>query len=408
MKTGLLAYWMAFCLMFTTHAQTAGAVDEPELCKANTAFALQMYDHLRTADGNLVFSPYSISSALAMTYAGARGDTARQMAHTLHFDQNSANIHPLFKDLAHALTNACGKNELEIANSLWPQEGYPIQKSFLDLLRDNYGAEPQPLNYERDADGAAKTINHWVDDQTHHKISEIIGPGTLNASTRLVLVNAIYFKGRWASPFEESATRPSDFHVSATKTATVPFMNKQGDFRYAMNSQLQALALSYAGSQLELVILLPRQPDGLASLETNLTLSNLSGWTASLRRQSVQVLLPKFKLTTARQLNQTLEAMGMTGAFSPARADFSGMDGRAHWLYLSAVLHKAFIDVNEEGTEAAATTAVAVRALAIRMPERPAHLFRADHPFLFLLRDSTTGTILFLGRVTNPAASPAP
>ncbi len=373
------------------------------LVEANTAFALQLYGKLRSTGGNLALSPYSISSALAMTYAGARGDTARQMEQTLHFDQSKTGLHERFGRLDAALKAAQGSNELSIANSLWPQAKYPFREEFLNLLKRDYGATVTPLNYEREAEPARVTINQWVDDKTRHKIAEIIGPGVLNALTRMVLVNAIYFKGTWATPFPESATQPDKFYAQPDTAFTVPFMHERDHFRYGENDQLQVLALPYIGRQLEMVILLPRLRDGIGPLESSLTPASLAAWTSGMRNQQVNVALPRFKMSSGFSLAQALKAMGLNDAFDPSRADFSGMDGRAHWLYLSAVLHKAYVEVNEKGTEAAAATAVVVGARAVRIQEPPRE-FRADHPFLFLIRDSTTGSILFMGRVAKPEA----
>ncbi len=387
----------------TSQALASERTEMNPLVEANTAFALQLYGKLRSTGGNLALSPYSISSALAMTYAGARGDTARQMEQTLHFDQSKTGLHERFGRLDAALKAAQGSNELSIANSLWPQAKYPFREEFLNLLKRDYGATVTPLNYEREAEPARVTINQWVDDKTRHKIAEIIGPGVLNALTRMVLVNAIYFKGTWATPFPESATQPDKFYAQPDTAFTVPFMHERDHFRYGENDQLQVLALPYIGRQLEMVILLPRLRDGIGPLESSLTPASLAAWTSGMRNQQVNVALPRFKMSSGFSLAQALKAMGLNDAFDPSRADFSGMDGRAHWLYLSAVLHKAYVEVNEKGTEAAAATAVVVGARAVRIQEPPRE-FRADHPFLFLIRDSTTGSILFMGRVAKPEA----
>jgi len=386
-----------------SQALASERTDMNPLVEANTAFALQLYGKLRSTEGNLALSPYSISSALATTYAGARGDTARQMEQTLHFDPSNTGLHERFGRLDAALKAARGSNELSIANSLWPQAKYPFREEFLNLLKKDYGATVTPLNYEREAELARARINQWVDDKTRHKIAEIIGPGVLKELTRMVLVNAIYFKGTWATPFPESATQPDKFYAQPDTVLTVPFMHKGGQLRYAENDQLQLLALPYIGRQLEMVILLPRRRDGIGPLESSLTPASLAAWTSGMRNQAVGVALPKFKMASGFSLAQALEGLGLTDAFDPSRADFSGMDGRAHWLYLSAVLHKAYVEVNEKGTEAAAATAVVVTERAVRIQERPRE-FRADHPFLFLIRDSTTGSILFIGRVVKPEA----
>ena len=385
-------------------AYSAEGTEMKTLVEGNTAFALQLYGTLRSTEGNLALSPYSISSALAMTYAGARGQTARQMEQTLHFNQRQTDLHPLFAQLDTALMAAQGSNELNIANSIWPQEKYPFRQEFLSLLKKDYGATVTPLNYEGGAEQARVTINQWVDDKTRHKIAEIIGPGVLTDLTRMVLVNAIYFKGTWASPFAESATRPDKFYTKPDTTLSVPFMHKRGRFSYGENDQLQLIALPYAGRQLDMIILLPRSRDGIGQLEKSLTVTSLSAWTSEMRDQQVDAALPKFKMSSGFNLAKTLAALGMTDAFDMDKADFSGMDGKSHWLYISAVLHKAYIDVNEKGTEAAAATAVVMIARGIAPPAEPPRVFRADHPFLFLIRDSTTGSILFMGRVAQPGS----
>ena len=383
----------------TLQARSTEGTEMKTLVEGNTAFALQLYGKLRSTGGNLALSPYSISSALAMTCAGARGETARQMEQTLHFNQSKTDLHPLFGKLNSALKAAQGTNELNLANSLWPQEKYPFRQEFLSLVKKDYGATVTPLNYEKEAEPARVTINQWVDDKTRHKIPEIIGPGVLDGLTRLVLVNAIYFKGTWATPFAESATRPDKFYTKSDTTVQVPFMHQRGQFSYGENDQLQLIALPYAGQQLEMFILLPRNREGIGQLEDSLTATSLSAWTSGMRNQPVDVALPKFKMSGAFDLGKTLKALGMKDAFDE-KADFSGMDG-SHWLYISAVLHKAFVEVNEKGTEAAAATAVVMALRGMPHPE-PSIEFRADHPFLFLIRDSTTGSILFMGRVAQP------
>jgi serine protease inhibitor len=382
-------------------ARSAEGTEIKTLVEGNTAFALQLYGKLRSTEGNLALSPYSISSALAMTYAGARGDTARQMEQTLHFDQNKTDLHALFGRLNTALKAAQGRNELSMANSLWPQEKYPFREEYVSLLKKDYDATVVPLNYERKAEQARVKINKWVDDKTRHKITEIIGPGVFDEMTRMVLVNAIYFKGTWAIPFAASATQTDKFYIKPDTTITVPFMHTGGHFSYGEADQLQVLALPYIGQKLEMIILLPRNRGGIGQLEGNLNPASLASWMAKAEDQNVNVALPKFKMSTGLGLSKTLQAMGMRYAFG-ADADFSSMDGKPHWLYLNVVLHKAYIDVNEKGTEAAAATGVGVTETGPMRVEEPPREFRADHPFLFVIRDSTTGSILFMGRVTNP------
>jgi serine protease inhibitor len=379
----------------------AAAADLPGLVQGNTAFAFRLYGELRGQSGNLVFSPYSVSSALAMTRAGARGETARQMDLALGFDPGSANLHDLFHQLNESLESARaqGKIELSVANSLWPQKQNPFLADYLALVKAGYDATITPLDYVREPAAARATINEWVARKTRRKITGIIAPGAVGAATRLVLVNAIYFKGAWARPFREKMTRPSDFHAASGMIVRAPFMRQAADFLYGEDDRLQTLVLPYVGNRLEMVVLLPRAPDGLGALESNLTADKLSGWTSGLGRQRVTVTLPKFKMTASFPLAKPLKSMGLTDAFSSQRADFSGMDGHPHWLFVDSVAHKAFIEVNESGTEAAAATAVIM--LETGAPKQP-RVFNADHPFLFLIRETATGSILFLGRVTEP------
>jgi len=372
------------------------------LIEGNNAFALQLYGKLRSAEGNLIFPPYSISSALAMAYAGAGGETARQMEQGLHFAECKTNLHEQFARLAAVWKAAQAEQDIElhVANSLWPQEKHPFLDAFLDLLKQHYGAVVTALDYPRDPEGARAAINEWVNQNTWQKITEIIGPGMIDSLARMVLVNAIYFKGAWATPFPASRTQPQRFYLDPDRAVVVPFMNEQDEFNYAENDELQLLVLPYGKKQLHMVLLLPRAKDGLARLEGSLNPTSLAGWIGQLRQTEVRVAMPKFKMACTTTLSETLQSLGMKDAFDVKLADFSGIDGMLHSLYLSAVLDRAFIEVNEEGTEAAAIAAVFGRwvgRLSLEPPE-----FRADHPFVFLIRDSTTGSILFMGRVSAP------
>jgi len=372
------------------------------LSAGNTAFALDLYAQLKSGEGNLFFSPYSISTCLAMTYAGACGETEAQMARTLHFETDQGKFHAEFGKLQNELNAIQEKKdvELNIANGLWGQEGHPFLPAFLDTATKMYEAKLKQVDFRTDAEPARKEINDWVSDKTKGKITDLIAPGVLNPGTRLVLVNAIYFKGAWLHQFKKSSTAEMPFSVSRNEKIQTKMMNQSEYFRYADLGALQLLELAYKGGDISMVVLLPREIGGLKALESSLNQKQLDGWMTQAKSEKVNVFLPKFKLTQQFSLANTLAAMGMTDAFSP-RADFSGMDG-AKDLYISAVVHKAFVDVNEEGTEAAAATAVGMRASVMMRPQ-PVPVFRADHPFLFLIRDTHSGSILFLGRVTNPA-----
>jgi len=380
---------------------TKAAKDIERLTGGNTAFAMDLYARLKTVEGNLFFSPYSISTCLAMTYAGAQGETAAQMAQTLHFDTNQNQLAVSFGELLKQLNNEQEKTgiKLNIANGLWGQEDHPFLPAFLDVARQSYGAKLEQVDFSVHAETARTEINDWVGDKTKGKITDLIQPGVLSPMTRLVLVNAVYFKGSWAKKFDKHNTTNASFSVTPTQKLDVPLMNLTADFKYAEVEGLQLLELPYAGNDLEMVVLLPREIDGLKGMEDMFNEQTLDHWLAQAREQKVAVFLPKFKMAAQFSLAKPLAEMGMTDAFSPS-ANFSGMDGERD-LFISAVVHKAFVDVNEEGTEAAAATAVVVRSMAVMMP-RPTPIFRADHPFIFLIRDTHSGSVLFLGRMVDP------
>jgi len=371
------------------------------LVKGNTTFALDLYGRLKEAEGNLFFSPYSISTALAMTYAGARGNTEAQMSRTLHFTLGQKRLHPAFAALDGKLSavQERGNIQLRVANALWPQQGYTFLDDYLALMKEYYGVLITSLDYG-DAETARGIINAWVEEKTEEKIKDLIGAGVLNAMTRLVLTNAIYFKGNWASQFDKAVTERAPFWVTPDETVKVPMMAQKHEFGYAESDEWQMIDLPYVGDELAMILLLPRQVDGLAELESSLTADALREWTTRLWRREVRVFLPRFKLECKLELAGKLVSMDMADAFNDDKADFSGMDG-SKWLCISNVIHQAFVDVNEEGTEAAAATAV---VMALKAAPPPPAVFRADHPFVFLIRENMTGRILFIGRVTNPSA----
>jgi serpin B len=379
----------------------APSADVRAVAEDNNRFALDLYARLRTGPAdNLFFSPASLSTALAMTYAGAGGRTAEQMARVLHFGLPRERLHPAFRDLRRywdAKDKESGYR-LSLANRLWGQQGSHFLPGFLATTREHYGAELAQVDFARQADRARQRINAWIEEQTRRKIQDLIPPGVLDAMTGLVLTNAIYFKGDWTEPFREEATQVAPFHVSAHQQTDAPLMYRQDDFRYWAGAGLKVLELPYGKGDLAMLVLLPDEIEGLSTLEAKLTADNLSRWQAGLLKQEVRVTLPRFRLTSQFQLAAALKAMGMTRAFTPGEADLSGMSSE-EGLSLSAVIHKAFVDVNEEGTEAAAATGVEVKSVAAI--EGPA-VFRADHPFVFLIRDNRTGGILFLGRLVDP------
>ena len=372
------------------------------LVEGNTQFACDLYGELRDQPGNLFFSPSSISTALAMTYAGARGQTAEQMAGVLHFPPPQDQLPEAFAALEQALRPAAEKPgyRLDVANRLWGQQGYDFLPDYLAITRDFYHAELAQVDFRGHTELARETINQWVEKQTQDKIQNLIPPGAISNLTRLVLTNAIYFKGDWTRPFPKDATKGEPFHVTSDKTTSAPLMHKTDDFRFAAAAGLKVLELPYGNRDLAMLVVLPDDIDGLGTLEQTLSPKTLTRWTAGLQKRKVDVFLPRFKLSSQFSLSSTLVAMGMPLAFDDTKADFTGMSTEEH-LSISAVLHKAFVDVNEEGTEAAAATGVVITARAVMLPREPA-VFRADHPFLFLLVDQRTRSILFLGRVVNP------
>jgi len=391
--------------------------------KGNNKFALELYGKLRDREGNLFFSPYSISTALAMTYAGAQGETESQMAKVLHFPtrQDGPKVAPpepneksitatawehkrfssafgkIIKDL-----NARGKKgkyELRVANALWDQKGYGFLKEFLNLIETDYGGCLNEVDFVTAVELARKTINDWVENQTNNKIKNLIPEGVLDSMTRLVLTNAIYFKGNWARQFKKEKTQNAPFTLLNGNKVDVPMMNQTADFNYIQTDSFQGLELPYVNNELSMIILLPKKLDGLPELEGTVTIDNLSKWLNELRKREVIVFVPKFRMTSQFSLADVLKAMGMTNAFVPDVADFSGINGKRD-LFISAVIHKAYVDVNEEGTEAAAATGVVMKLTSVGPTQTI--VFRADHPFLFVIRDNRSGSILFIGRVMNP------
>ena len=377
------------------------AVSEPTgadvetVVRGNTEFALDLYARLRKGNGNLFLSPYSISTALAMTYAGARSETATQMADVLHFSLRQGSLHPAFAALLSSDKADEDAYRLYIANALWGQKGYLFLEEFLGITKKHYGGGLRRVDFVHATEQARQTINRWVEDQTEHKIRELIWKGDLGPADALVLTNAVYFKGDWASGFDKQWTQDAPFWINEKEKVVVPMMHQSGKLRFASADGIYILDLPYKGDRLSMVLLLPEEVDGLATVEESLSNENLDRWLGELHRQSVRVRLPRFSLGARFDLAKTLAAMGMPYAFSGKKADFSGMTGRRD-LFIGMVIHEAQVEVNEEGTEAAAATAVKMKKGAC-----PAS-FIADHPFLFLIRDNQDGSILFMGRVVNP------
>lgn len=369
----------------------------PQEIPGVSRFGLELYAQLRANDsGNLFYSPWNISTALAMTYAGAKGDTAAQMAKVLHFGPESPAFHEAMAQRLAALAANKPGHELHVANRLWGAKGEPFRAEFLATNRDRYGAELALVDFAQNAAEACQQINAWSSEHTREKIRELVSDSDVDASTRLVLTSAIYFKSQWLSKFDPQQTRPEKFHTGPDAKVDVPMMHQQGPFLMTHHDGMRMIELPYVGGAQSMLVLLPDQVDGLKQLEERLTAGQLAQWTSQLQAQEVELSLPKFTFSSSFQLADTLVSMGLTAPFDPAAADFSGMSSDPG-LYLAKVIHKAFVAVEEEGTEAAAATAV----IAMRGPSQPA-VFKADHPFVFVIRDNATHELLFVGRVVQP------
>jgi len=356
---------------------------------------------LRKQDGNLFFSPESISTALAMAYAGARGSTASEMAAALHFTLPPDRLHPVMAALLGSLNAAHPGYQLRVADALWAQKDYAFLDDFLKLTTSAYGAGFHPVDFKAAPEAVRLTINQWVEKQTESKIKDLLPPRSVNSNTKLVLTNAIYFKGNWQTQFDKASTKDEDFQLSTAQTIKAPLMHLQDKFRYFNGGTFQALDIPYKSGELSMIVLLPNDAGGLPALEQSMTAANVQQWLNQLRPgQKVILTLPKFKMSRQFELAGSLGALGMTQGFQQGKADFSGMTGNRE-LWISAAIHKAFIDVNEEGTEAAAATALAIESMAMAR-NAPPIVFRADHPFVFLIRDNPSGSILFMGRVADP------
>jgi serpin B len=379
------------------------AADNP-IPAANTAFGCDLFAKLRAEKGNVFFSPFSIESALAMTALGAKGNTLTEMQQTLHLPADVERTNAGFKTLL-ATLNGDGKPadkrgyELSVANALWGMKGYPWRQAFLKASKASFGAGLQEVNFA-DEPAARKTINDWVEANTNQKIKDLIPSGVLDSYTRMVLTNAVYFKGKWEFEFDKKLTKDGPFTPADGKKADVPLMHRTDDMRYAEGEGWQAVDLGYKGNETAMTVLLPKKADGLADLEKRFTPDTLATVVKGLRRQEVILTLPRFKVETKYTLNGPLTALGMKDAFDDGKADFSGMHTSPEGLFISHVLHKAFVEVNEEGTEAAAATGVVMKTASASV-DGP-KVFKADRPFLFVIRHTPTNTVLFAGRFEKP------
>jgi len=366
------------------------------MISAGNAFSFDLYKQLSKESGNVFFSPYSITVALAMTHEGARGATAREMEKTLHLPSDAAMSREFFANDTKRLGTELG---VDLANAFWAQSDYKFLADYKGTLDKYYQAAAYNANFKTAADKARLEINGWTQEKTHGKIKDLFPLNSLNSLTRLVLVDAVYFKGNWETQFDKSLTSEEDFNVTAKDKVKVGMMKRSGSnskFNFYETVDLQMLEMPYKGGKLSMLLLLPPQ-GGLKKLETQLSPEQLDAWKKGLYNRRVDVFLPKFILTAKYMLPDTLAKMGMPTAFTDS-ADFSGMDGTKN-LYIQKVVHQGFVEVNEEGTEAAAATGV---AMGLKSMPMAAPKFRADHPFIFLIQERETGKIIFMGRVEKP------
>jgi len=369
---------------------------------AGNAFGLDLYDQLRADGENLFFSPASIAYALAMTGLGARGVTAAEMDDVLHLPADDDAVAAGFGKLMGDVARDDGAVTVRLANRLYGQRGTPFSPAFLALLERHFGAALEQVDYRHDAEAARALINGWVEERTAQKIRDLLGPGMLKKDTRLTLVNAVYFLGAWARPFPKESTAEAPFHREQGGDVTVPFMCMTGRVGYLEQDDVQVVSLPYSGNALEMVVILPAAGTPLPTIESRLDADRLATWLAAPMPAKVAVTLPRLHLETSFELADALAKLGMPTAFTD-RADFSGMTTDATPLCISKVLHKAYLDVDEEGTEAAAATAVVMAEVTSATRPEPPKEFRADRPFILAIRHKASGAILFLGRVADPA-----
>ncbi len=373
-----------------------------QLVEGNNKFSFDLYSELSEEEGNIFFSPWSIYTALAMTYEGARGNTATEMSGTLHLPENDLVRRPSFARIQNFLNENLA-NELETANALWSQENYPFLDKYLGAIENYYGGKITNLDFIEEPEKSRQVINDWVSDKTRGKIEELLKKGTINPMIRLILTNAIYFKGSWATEFDKEKTEVEDFWIGPQNTVDVEMMNLSGDnvrFNYAETESLKAMEMPYKGGDVSMIILLPKSKTGLEDLESQISYEMVENLMGRMKEEKLRrVKFPKFELKTEYNLKKTLKDMGMQNPFIGGKADFSGMTGSKD-LYIDFVTHKAYVKVNEEGTEAAAATAVGMTETSIDPKEKT---FEADHPFMFLIQEKSTNSILFLGSLENPA-----
>ena len=403
-----LRLFISICTVFAFNAAYASDANLKLLAESNLAFGINMYQHLKKPSSNLFFSPFSIYETLSMVNDGAEGETASQIkevlrpASGLDIRRGVKNVNILIKNMRND-----GQGEIAVANSIWPDRDYHFLERYISLLKDTYGVQIEPVDYKKEAtrEKAQKKINQWVEEKTKGKIKNLISKNMLDEETRMVLTNAIYFKGNWETTFDKAATRKLPFHKDDGSDAPADFMSRRGVFGYTEVEKAQLLEIPYKGDKTSMVIVLPDSSSEIKQVEDKLSVVQLNDWMSTMQYRKVDAVIPKFKMDYGISLNEPLESLGMKLAFDKKRADFSGMDGCNaqkcdHWLYVSKGIHQAFISVDEEGTEAAAATSVHMAELTSVGPPTP--VFKADHPFLFFIRERDNGIVLFMGRFATP------
>ena len=395
-------------IMMTANGVYAASAIEPEAKASEAAnlFALDLYGQIRESKGNICISPYSLSSALNMVACGAAGTTANQMYQALHWTDSPGDLPAASARLSSSMQQQTGdptqsQNQISIANALFGQQGFPFRKDFLDLLNNQYNATLQQVDFAGAPAKASDQVNQWAANKTNDRIKQALDPGQINGGTRLILVDAVYFKANWEDAFSKSATESKPFTTENSEPIAVPMMQQTHSFNYVSDDTLQIAALPYMGN-FEMDIILPRSKDGITAVEKSLTADRLNGLFEKLAPQLLDLSLPKFKMDGKYELRNNLQQLGMKDAFDSQTANFSGITS-SDKLNIDNVFQKTFISLDEDGTEAAAVTGITMRSMAMRartVPEKV--IFMADHPFLFIIRHRPTGTILFMGRMTNP------
>jgi len=371
-----------------------------DVIEANNRFAINLYSQYKSEEGNIFFSPFSISTAMAMVYEGAEGKTAKEIKSVFGFPKYDNSRRNQYSNLLSEINKKDKEYALNTANALWAEQDFQFLDEYLTTVEEYYEGKTTNLDFKNEPDASRLIINNWVEDKTNDKIKDLLPEGVIDSLTRLVLTNAIYFKAKWLTQFDANKTSDEYFRVNPDKSIKVPMMqptSQKSIFNYTQSKDLQILEIPYVGEDLAMLILLPLD-DNIEALENSFTIEKLTEWKKSLRKRRVNIYIPKFKFETKYSLSETLSNLGMPTGFTDS-ADFSGMTGKKD-LKIDKVIHQAFIEVNEEGTEAAAATGIIFTTLTSMPPPTP--VFRADHPFIFIIQQNETGNILFMGRVSNP------